>query len=106
MHQPKTSLHVENPSAVDHGRRRPRIAVVTALEKIEATTGDPLFDLDPRRVFPGERPCAVRLIASIDLHRVVRTRAAQASAFAAVADIFECSGIAQETSPFANQSNG
>ncbi len=88
-YQTKISLFVKHPPAVNDWRRQPGISVVTALKQIKLPAGDPLLDVDPGGIPPREGTRAVSLIASIDLHGVMGAGATQASALAAVANVFE-----------------
>jgi len=64
-----------------------------------------MMDIDTGEALPRERACPVCLIAFIDLHSGMSASAAQASTFAAVAHIFECSRIEQKISSVSNQAN-
>ena len=78
---------------------------MTPLKEIKLLSCEPLFDVDPWGILPGERTALIGLIASIDLHGVMGTRAPQASPLIAVAHIFEGSRIDQKISPVSNQPN-
>src|ERR1700691_2252593 len=95
VHQPESAFLVEDPPAMSYRRCQSGVSVVTALEQIERFADDPLLNRHAREFFPGKRACLLGLIASIDLHGVVRGGAAQAGTFAAWANVFKCAGIDQ-----------
>src|ERR1700691_1585034 len=104
-YQPKFSLSMKDPPAMDNGRGQSGIPVVTALEKIKVLAGDPLVDVDPWRVLPREGTGALSLVASINLQSIMGTRATQASPLAGVSYILERSRIDHEIASPANQGN-
>src|SRR5260370_25886948 len=93
------------PSAVCDRRGQTIVAIVATLIEIKLSTHNPPVDPGAQAVLPREWPGGLRLVLPVHQHRVVSACSAQASAFAAVADIFECSRIDQQVPSIPNQAD-